>query len=587
MKQTATAWHKSIFTRLLMIFLIILVPLYAGGIAVYGWGVAAVQAETSRAIADQGNAWMRDFELEVERIRLLQYECLTDLDLEDLSVRAGAMDGLARTQAVNRLLNRLSALRSSSRYIAQASIMIPAIDRTLISRGSVTEMDRAQFDRLRAEAGHKTPLVWAGGAPRLSAAYPIQNPSGSRSARAVIVVELSAAEIRRSMAAIGESGGRGTALAGPGGVFVTTGLAGEDAEAMAARAVQAAAVGLTEVKTDQGAYLASRSQSAVLDLSLYRFVPEKGLFTGLYRYRLWFWLFTVAAVAIITLFTVASRRLIDRPLNKLVQSFRSVENGDLDVRIEHRSDDEFRYLYRRFDEMAENLKALIDQAYRQKILAQRAELKHLQSQINPHFLYNSFFLLQNMVDRCDLEGASAFTRQLGAYFQFVTRSGPDEVPLRKEAAHAHAYVQIQARRFRGRIDVRFGDVPAELADLPVPRLILQPVIENAFEHGLEDKVDGGLLEVSFRAEGSFAVFRVEDNGGAVTAEGVRTLSAMLEGGQETTECTALANIHNRLTLRYGPGAGVRLSAGAEGGLAVELRIPLDRGRCWDVPAADR
>lgn len=587
MKQrAATAWHRSIFTRLLMIFLIILVPLYAGGIAVYGWGVAAVQAETSRTIADQGAAWLRDFELEVERIRLLQYECLTDPDLEDLSVRGGAMTDLQRTQAVNRLLNRLMALRSSSRYIAQAGIMIPAIGRALLSRGSVTELDRQAFERARAEAGSRAPLVWRDGAAWLSAAYPVQNLSGSRVTRAVVVVEISIAEVRRSLAAIGESGGRGTALAGPSGVFASSGMDGLDAGAMATGAVQAAAEGLPEVSTDKGVYLVSRAVSAPLELSIYRFVPEKDLYTALDRYRLWFWLFTLAAVVIITLFTVASRRLIDRPLNKLVQSFRSVENGDLDVRIEHRPDDEFRYLYGRFDEMAENLKALIDQAYRQKILAQRAELKHLQSQINPHFLYNSFFLLQNMVDRGDNEGASAFTRQLGTYFQFVTRSGPDEVPLEKEAAHARAYSQIQARRFRSRIDVSFGDVPAELSNVPVPRLILQPVIENAFGHGLEDKVTGGLLSVAFRAEADTVILRVEDNGGAMTGDGIRMLETMLESGGESAEGTALANIHKRLMLRYGPPAGIRLSAGGDGGLVVEIVIPTDGRRAGDVQAAD-
>lgn len=587
MKNIPTGWYKSIFTRLLIIFLLILVPLYFGGIAIYGWGVAQVQDSTSQTLSSEGSSWMEGFELEVERIRMLQYECLTDPDLDDLCVRAGTLDDMQRTQAMNRLLNRLTAIKSSSRYIRQVIIYIPAISRTLLSRGSTTELNAEEFRKACADSASQFPLVFRDGTAWLSAVYPIQNTSGSRTVRDLIAVELSLPELQRSIAGGGEGSSRKSVLASSDGLLLSAGLDDEMAAQMAADpALAKSSSGLASLWAGGVRYLASRTASGALSLSLYRFVPEVELFAPLNRYRLWFWLFTGAAVVIISLFTIASRRLIDRPLAILVQSFRSVENGNLDVRIEHRADDEFRYLYRHFDDMTSNLKTLIDQVYKQKILAQALELKHLQSQISPHFLFNSFFLLQNMVERGDNEGASAFTRQLGAYFQFITRSADDEVTLEKEAAHARAYAQIQARRFRGRIAVEFGDVPFQHQGLVVPRLIIQPVIENAFEHGLEQKASGGLLKVSFETEAGMLTVRVEDNGGGMNAERVEEMNAQLDAGGESVESTALINIHRRLRLRFGVRSGMKFSVGDGGGLVAELLIQLEQEGDPHVQAVD-
>ncbi len=536
MKKLLAAWRNSIFLRLLIIFLTILIPLYFGGIAIYSWGASAVQQEISQSISAQGAAWLDAFEQEVERIRLLEYECLTDPDLDLLSVRSDALDALQRTEAVTRLLDRLAAVQSSSRYIQSATIHIPAIGRALLSRGSTTELSPADFNRLVPEAALKYPLKFEAGQARLTAVYPTQN-LGSRAARYLIVVSLSVPDIRNSLASMDESGGRGAMLRGEG-LALATGMDDASAARLAAEADKAGVgKGTSIIRTDSGSYLVSRTDSQSLGVSLYRFAPEGPLMAPLYRYRLWFGLFTAAAVGIIVMFTVASRRLID-------------------------------------------------QAYRQTILAQKAELKHLQSQINPHFLFNSFFLLQNMVERGDNDGASEFTRQLGAYFQFVTRSASDEVTLGREIAHARAYTGIQSRRFRGRISVEFDDLPREAEGIIVPRLIVQPVIENAFDHGLGNKMSGGKLRVAFHLGDTLLVISVEDNGD-MTPEGAAALNARLESGDDAQEATALLNIHRRLRIRFGAAAGLRFAAVESGGLRAELRMPLPGGGQKNVPTAHR
>jgi two-component system sensor histidine kinase YesM len=131
------------------------------------------------------------------------------------------------------------------------------------------------------------------------------------------------------------------------------------------------------------------------------------------------------------IYSFSAYKFIHKPLLELVRAFHKVESGDLQVSINHDSDNEFGYLYKRFNDMVKNLNMLIDQVYNQKILMQRAELKQLQSQINPHFLYNSLFMINTMA-RIGDDNLITFTKYLGEYFRFVTRNSSDNKPLQRK-----------------------------------------------------------------------------------------------------------------------------------------------------------
>ncbi|MCX7657034.1 MAG: histidine kinase, partial [Treponemataceae bacterium] len=161
-----------------------------------------------------------------------------------------------------------------------------------------------------------------------------------------------------------------------------------------------------------------------------------------------------------------------------------MEEGDLKTRIEYERKDEFGYLFHSFNRMVDKLDELVNQVYVAKILAQKAELKQLQAQINPHFLYNSFFTLQRTIIGEDIDKAALYAEKLGSYFKYITRNRQEEVALEKEVEHARIFTDIQSMRFSRRIKIEFGCLPEECRDWIVPRLILQPLLENAFEHGL-------------------------------------------------------------------------------------------------------
>lgn len=237
----------------------------------------------------------------------------------------------------------------------------------------------------------------------------------------------------------------------------------------------------------------------------------------------------------------------------------------MDSTIDHDKKDEFGYLYTRFNHMLVKLKTLIDQDYKQKMMMQRSELKQLQSQINPHFLYNSFFILNSLAKIGDVDRIEQFTIMLGEYFRFITRNSDDLVPLSEETKHSRVYTEIQELRFSRRILVHFDELPKEIAALKVPRLIIQPIIENAYEHSLEKKDENGLLHVTFQKLQDEVLIIVEDNGDHLSEDQLRTLQQSLERINESSEMTGIINIHRRLMLTFGENSGLKLSRSELGG----------------------
>ena len=220
--------------------------------------------------------------------------------------------------------------------------------------------------------------------------------------------------------------------------------------------------------------------------------------------------------------------------------------------------------------MLESTDRLIDQVYAQKILSQKAELKQLQSQINPHFLFNSLFILQRMVQNDEKENASRFAGYLGKYFRYVTRNAQDELPLEQEVEHARNYLEIQAVRFSNTKMV-FGELPERFKALTVPRLILQPILENAFEHGLSQISDAPGVSVRFSDDPDGLRIDVEDNGSGGDDDALIMLNERLELASDAgQESTGLINVARRINLKFGPPSRLSVSRGNMGGWQVTL-----------------
>ncbi len=272
-----------------------------------------------------------------------------------------------------------------------------------------------------------------------------------------------------------------------------------------------------------------------------------------------------------------TKRLIHRPMHTLKQGFARMEKGDFNVRLEERGSRDFADIYLAFNQMNEKLYDLIDLTYTQQLLIQKAEFKQLQAQINPHFLYNTLFLLNSLIKSDDREQALSLTRELGEYYRYITRNASAQVTMLEENRHARIYADIQAARFEGRINVEYGEMPDEMALMTVPRLILQPLIENAFTYGLKDKESDGLLKVSFMCAPNYVSVFIEDNGDGLTNETIQKIqSDLLPHDDAGKEVTGSMNIHRRIAMMYASGSGLYYSRSPLGGISAEIRLYTER-----------
>ena len=293
------------------------------------------------------------------------------------------------------------------------------------------------------------------------------------------------------------------------------------------------------------------------------------------------WLIILAITVIFILYT---QRLIHTPMQHLLGAFNRVKKGNFQEHIEEKNNSEFAYLYEGFNEMEDRIQDLIQEVYEQKELKQRAELKQLQEQINPHFLYNSLFSIRSKIYREEYESAEELTELLGRYFRYLTRNAQDYVELSQEVDHAYCYARIQASRFAARMEIRLAELPEEMQKLKVPRLIIQPLLENALEYGLGDKEENGLLAVSYEEKDGRFYIHSEDNG-SVTEEVLEKMRESLQkGANEKGEVTGMINIHRRLQLYYGGRAGLEIRRSVFGGTCVTICL---EGEGKDVPFADR
>lgn len=583
-------WKKSILRRLIISFICILIPIYILSIIIYNTGIGTLREEISNSMISQVSSYLDGLEKDIRRIRTLQFDFIGDKDLNQLAAIPESLNDIEKLDNILRIQRRATAIKNSSVYIQDVMVFIPKADRIIFS-SYVSKFDQDEFDRLK-----QIPLLPdaqvmnINGRMILSCIYPFPKVNSNRQPLFIITIELSKAKIEEALHSMIKNTGEGVIFINP----VKQSIISTKYDLYFNEKIQALIYGnmnSSKNKTESAVindkrYLIVYSVSNFFGSILCKYIPEDSVFKPLQRYQIWFVLLTVTALIIVVTYSLYLHKFIHRPLSRLTKSFKQVENGNFSISIEHKHDDEFRYIYQRFNAMVDNLNSLIDQVYKQRILAQKAELKQLQSQINPHFLYNSFFILNTMSRIGDYDNLELFTEQLGEYFQFVTRSAADEVTLSKEVKHARVYTEIQAMRFSNRVRVQFDDLPDEYSKIMVPRLILQPIIENAFEHGLERKTENGLLLVGFSKTGDNLNIIIEDNGSEINNEELEKLQNTLLSKDDSIEVTGILNIHWRIQLKFGPQNGLQVMKGELGGLKVVISIKLAGGD-QDVQIIDR
>ncbi|RHP30092.1 sensor histidine kinase [Lachnotalea sp. AF33-28] len=270
-------------------------------------------------------------------------------------------------------------------------------------------------------------------------------------------------------------------------------------------------------------------------------------------------------------FALIQRRYIIRPIRQLLVQIGQIKEGNFIQLQEDCPADEIGGLNREVNDMSQKLKNLIEEVFTAKIKEQEAELKVLISQINPHFFYNTLDSIHWMAIRNKDYAVADQLEALSEIFRHVLSRGSDMVTVKSEVEFLNHYMMLMQARFGRRIRIHIY-LPEELNTHLIPKLIIQPLVENAILHGLEPKKEGGLIEVTVGRSPSALEIMVSDDGVGADEDQIRS---RMNGHSDLQDTFALCNIDERIKLRYGNGYGLKFESRMGVGCRVTVTLPFE------------
>ena len=275
----------------------------------------------------------------------------------------------------------------------------------------------------------------------------------------------------------------------------------------------------------------------------------------------------IACGFIILFLGLSFSRIFTRKIEELTKNMDQVNHGSREVTVSSDSEDEVGILINSFHNMMDEINRLIDEVYVNKIALKEYELKALQAQINPHFLYNTLSMMNWMAIRSNQMEISKVTLALSTFYRTALSKGEDVVTVENCIQNMQAYLEIQLTMHDNNFSVDW-DIDPTIKNEKMPKLLLQPVVENAIEHGIDEKEDGDKkIFLSFRGNGDDVVITVRDNGMGMPQEKAETLVTYQAKGY------GLKNVNDRIRILYGENYGIRIFSAPDEGTTVMMRFP--------------
>jgi two-component system, sensor histidine kinase YesM len=292
-------------------------------------------------------------------------------------------------------------------------------------------------------------------------------------------------------------------------------------------------------------------------------------------------IFTAVAFFIIISFIVAIllSRSITRPISTLKHLMKRVESGKFDVSIPVKRTDEIGELSLSFNNMITRINNLIQTVYETRILKREAELNALQTQINPHFLYNTLQIIDIIAEDEGIDVICSVCRSLSRIFRYSISRGKETVPLSYELEHIKDYIYIHKLRFSDKFDVIY-DIDNDIGNKQIIKLVLQPLVENAIFHGVENKKGKSTLTISAKMINENIELSVEDTGVGMDDYQLEKLRKTLneeiihaDTGGLSKRSIGIKNVHARIRLYFGDAYGVTVESKPNIGTKIMVTIP--------------
>jgi two-component system, sensor histidine kinase YesM len=332
-----------------------------------------------------------------------------------------------------------------------------------------------------------------------------------------------------------------------------------------------------EEGTFNGVMVYDQLPSATGGWYLVKRIPYSSLYESAFdvtKINIMFGVFGLLLVILATLF-VSFR--ITSPIRILLQYIQQVEKGNMKVELEPIGNDEIGVLGYRFKNMIEKIDDLINREYKLELENKTNQLKVLQSQINPHFLYNALQSIGTIALKNKVPQIYTLVTHLSKIMRYGMNMEEDMVVLLKEINYIKAYLLLQKERFGDQLEYSIH-VDEEVLNVHVPKMILQPIIENYFKHGFESRDRVGEIEIKCNKDGEFLAIYILDNGSGVSEVRLKEIDTFLNEDNRRRDYAdsniGLKNVHSRLKLNYEHLATMELSNQEDGGFLVFIRLPI-------------
>jgi two-component system sensor histidine kinase YesM len=268
---------------------------------------------------------------------------------------------------------------------------------------------------------------------------------------------------------------------------------------------------------------------------------------------------------------------VTQPINQLLSSMKKAKEGNFREKVNFKYTDELGMLVYEYNDMIDNIKTLIDKVYKLQLKEKEAELKALQAQINPHFLYNTLDMIFWKAEKSNQQEISDMIYALSHLFRITLSKGNEFIPVKSEKDFIEHYLLLQSKRYRDKL-IYDIDISDDISNYLIPKLIIQPFVENSIIHGTEADNDLSIIKITGCLSNNYLDFTIEDNGKGIDEDTMNSLiqSSINQERKNTNfqKGYAIGNVNQRLSLYYSDDYKLNIISRINEGTKVELSIPI-------------
>ncbi|MEO3946337.1 histidine kinase [Gorillibacterium sp. CAU 1737] len=588
--RRGTAGKLNIFTKVMIVIVLMLIPI----IVVYNssnkTSTAVVEQELLQINLNRLRFFVEQVDVEADRLWRAAFVIATDPDALQLQLRPSSEPDYALLSSKRLLLQKVSMQSTSFEWVNDFTIYSPHSGVAVST--NLKQVYDADYFRNASQRVWDYRMIVSDRGPEKAfvrdLTMPFELPLKEADPNLFVEVSFSSHNLEKMLERLMNGSVGQPFLYHPGDEpILPRGLDLEQVREMTEQfdliKTQDKSEGAVKITFQNEPYLVNYVKSTSLGWYLIDFQPMKKVLEPIEHSKRKFY----AASLLLLLMGIASAGLlyrnVQKPINDLIRAVRLLRRGVYDHRIKRGPHNEFHYLIEQFNLMSEDIQTLINKVYAEQLHAKESSLKHLQAQINPHFLYNNFAFIQSMAQLERTEVIVAFTQHLSYYYRYTTRTEQQLTSLSEEMELIRNYLEIhrmQSERlsFREQID-------DDLMAMVLPRLLIQPLVENAIVHGMEGKM--GRFEIVItgrRTEAGWELF-IDDNGVGMHEDELDDLRHSLEAQGTVNRSLGMRNVHQRLKHYFGSSSGLVVDPSALGGLRVGLIMEMEA--MDDVGCSDR